>query len=143
VGRGAGPGRQCPLTAAALLLCLPLPAPGPDPALLPDVRPSDRFRFPPHAVLYERVRFAERHLEWLDRRAAALGPDWAAREYGYRAELVRRLDLWREARGAAEADERHAQLCWLRDLRRSLGVAAYNAGELPALPDPAWFSRAD
>jgi hypothetical protein len=131
------------MNAAALLLCLPLPAPGPDPALLPDVVASDVHRFPPHAVLHERVRFAERHLEWLDARAKALGPGWAAREWEYREELVRRLDLWREARGAAEADERHAQLCWLRDLRRGLGVAAYNAGELPALPDPAWFGRAD
>jgi hypothetical protein len=130
------------MNAAALLLCVLPPADVPE-AALPDVRPSDRFRFPPAGVLEARIRFAERHLAWLDARAAALGPDWAAREYGYREELLRRLDLWCEARGAAEADERHAQSCWLRDLRRGLGVAAYNAGVLPELPPQGFFSRAD
>jgi hypothetical protein len=132
------------VNAAALLLCtLAAPADVPE-AALPCVRPSDRFRFPPEEVLESRIRFAERHLAWLDARAAALGPDWAAREYDYRVELNRRLDLWRDARLAAvnTGDPPVCAAC-LRELRRGLGVAAYNAGELPELPDPAWFSRGD
>jgi hypothetical protein len=131
------------MNAAALLLCLPLPAPGPDPALLPDVEASDVLRFPPHAVLHGRVRFAERHLEWLDARAKALGPDWATREYGYREELVRRTLLWKLAREAALAEPRECAEAYLRDLRLELGVAAYNAGRLPELPPTEFFMRAD
>jgi hypothetical protein len=132
------------MNAAALLLCLPLPAPADVPeASLPDVRPSDRFRFPPAEVLRQRTDFAADHLAWLDKRAAALGPGWAAREYDYRAELVRRRDVWKLAREAALAEPRECAEVYLRDLRRELGVAAYNAGRLPELPPAGWFSRAD
>jgi hypothetical protein len=134
------------LTALALFLCLPLPAPEPRPCDLPDVDASDVCRFPPCRVLRARVRFAERHLEWLDARAKALGPSWADREYEYRTEAGRRLDLWRLALGCADAaDVADASLCEerLTALRRRLGVRDYNAGRLPELPDPAWFSRAD
>jgi hypothetical protein len=130
------------VNAFALLLCvLPPPAEVPE-AALPGVRPSDRFRFPPAGVLRQQIRFAERHLAWLDARAGALGPGWASREYEYREELVRRLGLWRLALEAARA-EGECRTAYLRDLRRGLGVAAYNAGELPLLPDPAWLTRAD
>jgi hypothetical protein len=134
------------VTALALLLCLPLPAPDPRPCDLPDVDASDVCRFPPRHVLRARVRFAEAHLEWLDARAKALGPSWADREYEYRAELGRRLYLWGMALQCAEAaDIADTSLCEerLRELRRRLGVRDYNAGRLPELPDPAWFSRAD
>jgi hypothetical protein len=131
------------VNAAALLLCtLPLPADVPE-AALPDVRPSDRFRFPPVEVLRQRIRFAERHLAWLDARAAALGPGWAARECEYREDLVRRLGVWKLALEAARADPGECAEVYLRDLRRRLGVADYNAGALPALPPAGWFSRAD
>jgi hypothetical protein len=134
------------MTAAALLLCLPLPAPEPRPCDLPDVDASDVCRFPPRRVLRARVLFAERHLEWLDARAKALGPDWADREYGYRTETERRLNLWRMALWALNAaDTADTSLCaeHLARLRYGLGVRDYNAGRLPELPDPAWFSRAD
>lgn len=134
-------------STAALLLCLPLPAPDPRPCDLPDVDASDVRRFPPLPVLHARVRFAERHLAFLDARAAALGPSWADAECGYREEVVRRLDLWRVALNAADAaDTADTSLCeeHLRRLRNRLGVRAYNAGRLPELPP--WrgrFSRAD
>jgi hypothetical protein len=134
------------MTALALLLCLPLPAPDPRPCDLPDVDASDVHRFPPRRVLRARVRFAERHLEWLDARAKALGPSWADREHDYRQDLERRLDVWRLALGCADAaDIADTSLCEerLTALRRRLGVRDYNAGRLPDLPDPAWFSRAD
>jgi hypothetical protein len=134
------------VTALALLLCLPLPAPDPRPCDLPDVDASDVCRFPPRAVLRARVRFAERHLEWLDARARALGPSWADREYEYRTELVRRLDLWRLALYAAEAaDVADPSLAEerLSALRRRLGVRDYNAGRLPELPAWGAFTRAD
>jgi hypothetical protein len=131
------------VNAAALLLCtLPLPADVPE-AALPDVRPSDRFRFPPAEVLRQRIRFAERHLAWLDARAAALGPGWAAREYEYREGLVRRLDLWRLALEAVRAEPPECAGAYLSDLRRRLGVAAYNRGELPAMPQVEFFTGAD
>jgi hypothetical protein len=138
------------MTALALLLCLPLPAPGPRPCDLPDVDASDVHRFPPRPVLRARVRFAEGHLEWLDARAKALGPSWRDAEYGYREELKRRLDVWREAlcanARAAGAPDEDRSLCeeHLRALRHKLGVRDYNAGRLPELPP--WrgrFSRAD
>jgi hypothetical protein len=133
------------VTALALLLCLPLPAPGPRPCDLPDVDASDVCRFPPRRVLRDRVLFAHRHLTFLNARAAALGPSWADREYEYRTELLRRLDLWRSAMEAESVSDADPSLCAerLTALRRRLGVRDYNAGRLPDLPDPAWFSRAD
>lgn len=133
------------MTALALLLCLPLPAPDPRPCDLPDVDASDVCRFPPLVVLRARVRFAERHLAFLDARAAAMGPSWADRECDYRAELKRRLDLWQAAAEAACVAEADPSLCAerLTRLRHRLGVRAYNAGRLPELPDPRWFLRAD
>jgi hypothetical protein len=133
------------MTALALILCLPLPAPGPRPCDLPDVDASDVCRFPPRHVLRARVRFAEAHLEWLDARAAALGPSWADREYEYRAELKRRLGLWQAAFECADVAESHPPLCAerLAGLRRRLGVRDYNAGRLPELPAWRHFLRAD
>jgi hypothetical protein len=134
------------VTAIALLLCLPLPAPDPRLCDLPDVDASDVCRFPPRAVLRARVRFAERHLDFLDARAKALGPSWANREYEYRSDLVRRLDLWRLALGCADAaDTADTSLCaeHLARLRYGLGVRDYNAGRLPELPPWRHFSRAD
>jgi hypothetical protein len=131
------------VNAAALLLCtLPLPADVPE-AALPGVRPSDRFRFPPAGVLKARICFAERHLAWLDARAAALGPGWAAREYDYREDLARRLDVWKLALEAARAEPPGCAGAYLSGLRRRLGVAAYNAGELPELPPAEFFTRGD
>jgi hypothetical protein len=133
------------MTAALLLCTLASPPPEPSPADLPDVRPEDVLRLPPAAVLLARVRFAERHLEWLDARAAALGPSWRDAEYGYREELVRRTALWQAAEAAVAVAEEDPSLCAerLRALRHRLGVVDYNAGRLPELPDPAWLSRID
>jgi hypothetical protein len=133
------------VTALALLLCLPLPAPEPRPCDLPDVDASDVRRFPPRAVLRARVLFAHRHLTFLNARAAALGPSWADREYEYQAELLRRLETWRLALECVDVAEADPSLCAerLARLRCRLGVQDYNAGRLPDLPDPAWFSRAD
>jgi hypothetical protein len=133
------------VNALALLLCLPLPAPDPRPCDLPDVDASDVHRFPPRSVLRARVRFAEAHMEWLDARAAALGPSWVDREYEYRTELKRRLGLWQAAAEAACVADADPSLCEerLAALRRRLGVSDYNAGRLPELPPWRHFSRAD
>lgn len=127
------------LSASALtltfgLLCLPPPE--------PSVSAADLGRFPPMAVVSERVRFAREHGAWLTEQARMQG--WQGGYWPQRCAEARELYLAWEALYDAHAGggnwPRDTRLKALHDLRYFLGRDAYWQGQMPPCV-PVWRFR--